>query len=1286
MRLPKDLLSGNYIKPRIFLCEVDKERICQLETTNTSAALKFNSYSELSFEVGRTYSNLTTGETEINPYYDKIEAIRLIELENLGYFEIQGPEITGDGIKEAKNITAYSLEYTLSQKYLENFIVNTGEVDSIEVIYATNVVGDSNTITPVVFYNPDNKELSLLHLALESVYGWKIAHVDDSLKTLSRQFDVDRESVYDFLMNEVCEKFNCYIVFDTIDNTISVYAESLTSKFIGDGTTNTFVISPPFAEVGTVSVDGYKVSNLNYSYDRNTGKLTLANTPGSGVHIEVIDGALEAWETDVFVSFDNLAQEINISYDADAIKTKLTVTYGDDGNIREVNLGSPYLTDLSYFYTVDWMGQELYDAYTAYIQKSNNLQIEYTNNSQEILKLNDQIFYEENRLSLEYSLVQSVNSTTVGKYYIRKENSDGSFYYTEVSLPQDYNANETYYSNATTNVNEEKVSAFYAVLKKYFNNENEDDPNADANVTSWKTDMEQLRDQFVFLEHFTFDKLLKTMESVATDRIGDRDVEMYLHGFLIELWSELGRTPLKKLYLEPYQTIKDTNMSDGWADMNHANHAYYYPVLLMIGSLELTIGERDVVIGDLEKQRSDFYSLNANISDELLMNDNFTEKQLIRLNAFLREDELHLEDIVETSQDDLTSSFKIKQDAMESGRIELQKLCQPQLQFSMSMANIYALPEFEPIIDQFQLGNVIKVSLRPDYIKQSRLLQVDINFDNFDDFSCEFGELTSLRTQSDIHADLLKNAITAGKSVATYSGKWTKGSDTVTDIELKLQKGLLDATQKICAMDGNQGVVIDKYGIWLKKLNDDGSTSQYQTRIVNNMILMSDDGFKTSKSALGEVVVDGETYYGLITEMVLSGRVETSIINSSEIKGGTIQIGPQKDENDTVVSYAFEVREDGSVTMNAGDIVGYAKEEYVQQKIQEVNTTIISDAEPSDAQEGLLWLNTSVNPYQLMVFTDGAWEVFNQQEGEVIYITKPESYNKGDLWIVSDDDAYNMCRIVDGQTTELLQSLWDNTDDTVTFFTKDGLLISKVAYERHEVVSGEGEANQYKIYTSMDVLSDPAIIYCEGFFSSGYGGQDSIVIYDSNNEEICSQSEITYYGTDEVAQKTSEEQNLYLIYSNGQIYLAAEGSDNTFFCREQIGVKLVNGTLLKAIESSSTFNYDHWVDISLKNTQMQNGIYQNFTFDKESGLRIGQTDNKFYVNIDSQEMGFYSKDDNGEDTKVVHIGDKSAGIQNATFDGSDGTTFNNNVTFNAEVKALGLTFKKELNNSWSLVI
>lgn len=912
MRLPHDILSGTYARPRLFLCETDKTKICQLDTNNLKGSFKFNSYSELTFEIGRVYNDLLTGEVKVNPNYDKVEALRLLYLENFGYFEIQGPELTGDGIKESKDITAYSYEYTLSQKYLDDFYVNTGEINSVEVIYAE----DNDHIVPVTLYNPSNTKLSLLHLILEKTYGWSIGHVDDSLKTLSRQFEVDRESVYDFIINDICEKFNCYVVFDTMNNTINVYAESLTSKFIGDGTTNTFTISPPFEQIGTVSIDGYKTTR--WEYNTSTGTLILDDVPDSGSHIEVVDGALTEWETDVFVTFDNLSQKIQINYSADDIKTVLTVTYGDDGDIREANLGLPYITDLSYYYTVDWMGQDLYDAYTAYLQKTNQYQSEYTNNSQEMVDIAGHIDFEENRLSLGYSIAQSVNESTVGTYYVRG-GSEPNYYYTEVSLPSDYNANTIYYRIDTANLNETKVSNLFTALKKYFKDEDD-----------WESELKKLSSDFQFMDEkeYNLSYLSTELAKVTKDKTTNTTIETVIDNFLSEMWNEIGRTPLKMLYYEPYKKVQITNVEAGWSQKDDTNYGYYYPVVLLLNSIESAIAKRDGVISNYEDQYNAIQQKNINISNELLMSNNFTEGQLVRLSAFLREDEIQLDDIIETDQDSIADTFKVKQDAMESGRIELQKICQPQLNFSMSMANIYALPEFEPIIDQFQLGKVIKVGLRSDYIKQSRLLQVDINFDDFSDFSCEFGELTSLRSQSDIHADLLKKAVQAGKSVATNSSYWTKGSDRANSIDLRLQEGLLNSIEALKAIDGTQNAYLDKYGLHLEVVNPDtGEVGDKRVWMVNNQIVFTDDGFKTSKSVLGEFTVDGVTYYGLLAQAVIAGLVE-----GSKIKGGTIQIGEQDDG-----SYAFEVHEDGSVTMNGGSsIKGYAKEEDVNNQIQEI--------------------------------------------------------------------------------------------------------------------------------------------------------------------------------------------------------------------------------------------------------------------------------------------------------------------------------------------------------------
>lgn len=910
MRLPFDLLSQNYTKPRLFLCQTDKTRICQLETIEMSGSFKFNAYSELTFTVGRTYINMNAGETQVNPFYDKIEALRLVYLEDFGYFEIQDPEIVSDGIKEVKNVTAYSLEYTLSQKYLEELKINTGEVDSMEVVYAD---AHKTSIKPITLLN-DNPELSLLDLALEKIYGWKIGHVDPSLKTMGRTFDISRTSVYDFIVQDICDNFNCFAVFDTINNTINLYAEALITKHIGDGTTYKF--SHPYNEISSVTIDSYKTT----AYDASTpGYLIFDTPPDDGARIEIIDGSQKQWMTDVYVTFDNLAQEVNVSYSADDIKTVLTVKGADDLDIREVNMGLPYIVDISYYYTVDWMGQDLYKAYTDYLKKCNNGQSEYKENAKKILEIDDCISYEENRLSLQYSIADNVTSTTVGDYYVRGGVAP-NYYYTEVKLPDAWKANTTYYTLSGNDLDTTKFSNFYEALKTYFVSKN------DKDVTA----IVALKESFAFMETNTIENLSNTLSKATT--LAQKDEAILT--FLDEMWNQLGKTPLDSLYYKPYEKIKNTNEEAGWNNISHDDYWKYYPATLVVQSLKDEISDRDKIIKEYSSQYNSLQTRNNEIANSTSIYNNFSDNQLTRLSAFLREDEYTDDNFVETEVDSIETIMKTKQELLECGRIELSKLCEPKLAFSMDMANIYALPEFESIIHQFQLGKLITVAIRSDYVKRARLLAVDINFDDFSDFSCEFGELTNLRTPSSIHADLLANALSAGKSVASNASYWNKGADAATKTDLKIQQGLLSMTSGLYTSD--QSLVIDNNGILLRKVNENGEFSPYQAWLRNNTILLSSDGFKegsTPRTGLGEFTIDGRTFYGILAEAVLSGYIE-----GSTIVGGTINIGDG----------TFVVNSDGSVTMKASSIDGYVTDDELSSRItvteNEIATKVSKDS------------------------------------------------------------------------------------------------------------------------------------------------------------------------------------------------------------------------------------------------------------------------------------------------------------------------------------------------------
>ena len=368
--IPKDIFD-NPQPPRIFLCTTGKKIMGELPSYEVSLNAKWNAYAELSFSIDRQYVDVLTGETRVHPLFDKAEGLRKVYVENIGFFVIQDPD-ANYADRDTKTLSCFSSEYETGSKYLENFRVNTGDVDSKEVAYLATRYGENYSIdTPyekaygefdayesyyirdytdsdsyvykqveisheleyntydgstvaktlyvkkypnVRFYYPTKPQLSLVHLILEKIPEWKVddEDVDVSLWRKERTFDEDRIAVYDFLMNEMADTFKCVVEWDTLTNHIHFYEEA------EDGINDDTTIQTRF-------------------------------------------------ETDVFISRDNLANEINIKYSTDDIKTKLKVSGGDNLDIREINLGRNDIINLSFFHNTDWMEQDLFEAYDNYL-------------------------------------------------------------------------------------------------------------------------------------------------------------------------------------------------------------------------------------------------------------------------------------------------------------------------------------------------------------------------------------------------------------------------------------------------------------------------------------------------------------------------------------------------------------------------------------------------------------------------------------------------------------------------------------------------------------------------------------------------------------------------------------------------------------------------------------------------------------------------------------------------------------------------------------------------------
>lgn len=1273
LSIPKDFFDHS-TPPQMFLCQTDKTVIGQLPSYAHTLDGKWGTWSEMSFTIDRYYVDMLTGETKIHPLFDMVEGIRKVWVKDIGYFVIQDPNDTYSD-SETKTVSLFSSEYENGQKYLENFYVNTGNDDSKEVIYHTDQLGedyfnkdslykeatvwdeferyyvkeynsdasyvyapttvrdedDFNTFEETLyiksypnvrFFWPSKPELSLLHLVFKRIPEWKIGHVDTTLRNQERKFEEQRISVYDFLQSKVADTFKCVVEWDTLTNTVNFYEEA------DDG-------------------------------------------------IEEDNSVATRWDTDIFVSRENLANEITVKYSSDNIKTKLKVLGSDSLSVREVNIGQDYIVNLNYYHTVDWMGQDLYlryHEYTKLVEANTAAYEEAAKSRQGAYNLWQDLYYNipvdkgvllvGDKFTQLYCIYDTVEALTkwLNIYGVKKdtkattsdnvlftlkdENGNSAtlrvYYDTEKqqylikrtvindstggSVPTFYNL-EAWVNNQLTGeymeLSEYKITSIGtlgAYLCLTVDESNPNDPTLQeygvallrekqqvyTKIFVAQTERAMSQDNAVCVAGDTKPEgeladgtkwldtsdpnvlILKEYRQISgnwniveiasteqpegnhwangtrwldTDGMTETDEPMvYIYNAKTQSWVISNSTSdvLKGLdytiYLENFAKLtavekvlaEKEKLLELYASGTAIQGRYITKPSkrLLMDSAEQYFGKRPVdypstfdsydenislytftITGDehpygvylnngipyvayltstaIWQLKMDYYKAVTN------MENFFTEAEWMKLSSFIREDEFVDDNFALTGYESEEERSEICRQLLENAQKELKTLSQPSLEFSMTMANILALPEFANIRNQFKLGSFIRVGVRPRYTKRARLLEVHINFDDMSDFSANFGNLITTKSEIDKHAELLSQAIQAGKTVASSASSWQKAVDKSNNIDKAIEEGLKDATLEIGSANG-QNIEIGQYGIWGRKLID-GTTDQYedeQFRIINNKILFSDDAFQTSRALFGKFSYNGNEHFGVLADALVGGYVVGSIM-----EGGTIKIGEQPDG-----SYAFEVKEDGTVNMGGSSTIG-------GQTVDEV-------------------INAALKSGQTTIYT-----------------SRPIAYKTGDLWLLADGEK------------------------------------------------------------------------CGSF------------------------------GT---------------------------------------------GSLLKAIDSAESGDFDeiHWIDAVANTTAVISNIKETFTWDDE-GIQVAKkvttangVTTPFYVHIDSERMGFHSQtmsDNIVKDVEVVHIGNNSATIQNATFEGGNGTIFNNDIHINEDAnfnRAIniynaskdGFAWRVESDGSFSLMV
>lgn len=341
--------------------------------------------------------------------------------------------------------------------------------------------------------------------------------------------------------------------------------------------------------------------------------------------------------------------------------------------------------------------------------------------------------------------------------------------------------------------------------------------------------------------------------------------------------------------------------------------------------------------------------------------------------------------------------------------------------------------------------------------------------------------------------------------------------------------------------------------------------------------------------------------------------------------------------------------------------------------IIDINDPIISDTEPINVKYGQLWLDTSSDPYVLKIYT----------KSENNYILGEEEKK----WLTASDtrtflygDEKNIIVFDDGSMT--LDSSCNTVEVNYANYTNANVLKGKFYTE--------SESNEvYYMASDAEITRSQSTSYGVTFYwvHASKVQAVSVVSEDGKWEYFSQQNGGAVY--------TSIPLDGYL---KGDLWIISDMDVATYSgTYTDLFNKFGSGSMLKATESSNTFNESHWIDAQENITTVITNVKESFMWD-DNGIKVmkrvtdsdGNVTNPFYVHIDSTRMGFHSVEYSGgtvkNDVEVVHVGNNSATIQNATLEGNNGTTFNNNAMFNQQVQFGNFVWKTESNGSLSLAI
>lgn len=870
--------SGNPEFPTIILATKSGKKLGELSKHNITVKDCLNSAAEITFTVNKFENNLK------NYLWDKIKDFRLVWCKEWDtWFEIKLD--TSESNEIVKTIHGTRLcAAELSQVNLYNVEINT-EDD----------IARDDYISPTVLFNVNNPESSLLNRITEKVPHYIISHVDATIADIQRTFSFDKISLYD-AFQKIAEEIGCLFVLhsDSDENgkprrAISVY--DLESNCRGCGHRGEFTKICP--ECGSVDIDE------GYGND-----------------------------TTIFITADELADNIRLTSDVDAVKNCFKLEAGDDlmtATIRNCNPnGSDYIwyikkedkEDMTYALVKKL---EAYDVLCTYYQKDyvpdtgtiavdryNSLVTKYRTYNDQLEKIKIPIkgypalmtaYYNTIDLAvfLQSSLMPNVKIGDTNAAIQAQKLTQGSL--SKVSVTNIRSLSLATADSAVLSMARAILDTRYRITIKSSNlsgriwrgNFTITNYSDDSDTASSSTISVTINDDY---ETFVEQKIQKQLNKRNNDGLS---ISGLFQKEYTTFCNELKKYCLNRLtsFLEAGQSCIDILIEQGiankdaWsgADTNLYTKLYvpYYQKLKAVEQeIKLRQSEIDLILGTYDR---DGKLISKGIQSQIIDIKNKIQKEL-DFQKYLGEDLWHefciyrREDTYSNPNyisDGLNNAelFEKALEFIETANLEIYKSSELQHSITASLKNLFAIKKFKPFADYFEVGNWLRIRI-DDKVYKLRLLEYEIDYDNLENISVTFSDVVKvLNGNTDIES-ILNQSKNMGTSYDAVQKQASQGANGNKLLNHWVEKGLNATNMKIIGGADNQTQTWDEHGMLFRKYNF--LTDNYydeQLKIINATIAITNDNWKTIRTALGayyyvDPVTGKQTYaYGIIAETLV---------------------------------------------------------------------------------------------------------------------------------------------------------------------------------------------------------------------------------------------------------------------------------------------------------------------------------------------------------------------------------------------------------------------------------